>query len=370
MKIMHKRRKAFYTLLVIVILLVGVRLYLPTLVKNYVNRILSELPEHQGSISGVELSLIQGSYKIEDMVITKRGNAAASDPLFAIPVIHLSVQWSALRHGRIVGEIEAIDPEMNILMVDGASDKSGSQTGADVDWTKPIKEIMPLQINRFSISNGKVAYKDPAQDPAIDIFIDDLELTATNFSNTEDSDHPLPSKIVATGSSIGGGQMYLTTRLNALKKIPDLDYEFKFEGIQLTALNDFTKAYSAIDFESGTMDMYSEMAVKNGNIEGYFKPVMNSIDIIDLKEDIKNPLTLIWEGFASLVSEIFENQKTDQFATKVPISGNLNSPGVKVWPTVINVLKNAFIEAFKKQVDGTIDFESANVESANTESAN
>lgn len=353
----HKKKKAAYAILIVIAVLAIVRLYLPTLVTNYVNKTLSELPEYAGSISGVNICLLKGEYRIKDLVIDKKGNED-SRPLVSVPAVDLSVQWSALRHGRIVGEIEATDPVLNIIMVEADSESPRSQTGAEVDWTQPIKDLMPLEINRFTITGGRIAYLDPVQSPPIDIFVNDLEITATNLSNTNDLEHPLPSKIVATGSSIGGGKMYLTTRINVLQVMPDLDYEFKFEGIELKALNDFTDAYAALDFEGGTVDLYSEMAIKKGNIEGYFKPVLNNIDLINFKEDIKNPLKLIWEGFASLVLELFENQRKDQFATKVPLTGNLDQPETKVWPTILNVLKNGFVEAFKKRVDGTIEYES------------
>lgn len=355
--IKHKRKKLFYTILAIVILLVAFRLYLPTLVTNYVNKTLNEIPDYTGSISGVNICILKGEYRIKDLVIYKRGNEE-SKPLFKIPATDLSVQWAALKEGSVVGEVEMYNPELNIIMVDGDSDKAGSQTGTDVDWTEPLKELMPLTINRFTITNGKLSYLDPVQEPNVDIFANDLEIVATNLSNATDLEHELPSKIVATGSSIGGGKMYMTTRINILKKIPDLDYEFKFEGVDISSLNTFSSAYAALDFEGGNLDLYSEMAIKDGKIEGYFKPVLEDIDLIDFSEEISNPLKLVWEGLTALVLEIFENQGNDQFATKIPLTGDLNTPETKFFPTIINVLRNAFIQAFQKKVDDTVDFES------------
>lgn len=354
--IKHKRKKIFYTILAITIALIIFRLYLPTLVTNYVNKTLKEIPDYSGSISGVNICIFKGEYRIKDLIIYKEGNKDAKPQLKA-PATDLSVQWAALKEGSIVGEIEVIEPEVNIIMVDGESDKAGSQTGTNVDWTEPIKELMPLTINKFAIARGKLSYLDPIQDPQVDIFVNDLEIVATNLSNATDEEHPLPSKIVATGSSIGGGKMFMTTRINILKQIPDLDYEFKFEGVDISALNSFSSAYAALDFEGGNLDLYSEMAIKDGNIDGYFKPVLNNIDLINFSEDIKNPLTLIWEGLASLFLELFENQSTDQFATKVPLTGNLNTPQTEIWSTLLNIIRNAFIEAFKKQVDDTVEFE-------------
>lgn len=46
-------------------------------------------------------------------------------------------------------------------------------------------------------------------------------------------------------------------------------------------------------------------------------------------------------------------------ATKVPLSGDLNQVKTKVWPSIYNVFKNGWIEAFKGVVDNDINFEDA-----------
>ncbi len=358
--IKHKRKKIFIILLILLLILVIFRLMLPNIVTNYVNTTLDQIPDYTGSISGVNICLLKGEYRINDISIYKKGNED-SRPYFTAPAIDLAVQWSALKEGRIVGKIDVMSPEINVIMIEGEAENADSQTGEDVDWTEPIKNLMPLEINEFIIIDGKLSYLDPVQSPPIDIFANEIEIVATNFSNTYDSEHPLPSKIVLTGTSIGGGKMYMTTRINPLKLVPDLDYEFKFENIDLSSLNAFSDAYAALDFEGGTIDLYSEMVINDGNIKGYFKPVLNHIDLINFKEDIKNPLKLVWEGFAATILELFENQGKDQFATKIPLEGNLNAPETKVWPTLINVLRNAFVEAFTKTTDGTIDFGEENL---------
>jgi len=314
------------------------------------------MPEYTGSISGVNICLLKGEYRIKNIVVHKIGTRD-SVPLFTAPAIDLSVQWSALKEMRIVGEIDVYNPKVSFVLYDADPDSGKSQTGTEIEWTEPIKELMPLEINRFEIFDGSVHYVDPAQSPTIDIYATNLNIQAKNLSNATDQNVALPSTLDATGSSIGGGKMTLKSKVNFLKEIPDFDYDFKFEGIDITSLNDFADAYAALDFEGGNLDLYSEMALNDGNIDGYFKPVLTNIDLIDFSEDIKNPLKLIWESFAALILEIFENQGEDQFATKVPLSGSIDKTQTEIWPTVLNILRNAFVEAFKKQPDDTIEFE-------------
>jgi hypothetical protein len=56
------------------------------------------------------------------------------------------------------------------------------------------------------------------------------------------------------------------------------------------------------------------------------------------------------------VLELFENQSKDQVATRVPHTGDLSNPETPVFTTVWNVFRNAFISAFSKNTEGTINF--------------
>jgi hypothetical protein len=144
--------------------------------------------------------------------------------------------------------------------------------------------------------------------------------------------------------------------INVLKKIPDLDMDLKFEDINMPALNDFFLAYAQVDIERGTFNLYTELAVNDGKISGYIKPLAQNIKVVNWEEDKRKPIKLIWEGIVSFFVEIFENQKEDQFASKVPLAGDLNNVDTSILPSLFAVLQNAFVQAFEKDTDNTIFF--------------
>jgi hypothetical protein len=121
-------------------------------------------------------------------------------------------------------------------------------------------------------------------------------------------------------------------------------------------LNDFFTAYSKVDIEKGTFSLYSELVVNDSEITGYVKPVAQNVKIVNWEKDKKNPLNLAWQAIVGLLAEFFENQKENQFATKVPLEGNLKDVKSGVWPTIWNVFRNGFIKAFEKNTDNTIQF--------------
>jgi hypothetical protein len=56
---------------------------------------------------------------------------------------------------------------------------------------------------------------------------------------------------------------------------------------------------------------------------------------------------------------IFKNQRHDQVATRIPLNGTVDDIKTATWPSVLGVLRNAYIEAFKGEFDNSITIKDA-----------
>lgn len=348
------KKKRYTVPIIIIVLLVAFRIYLPTLVKNNLNKILADIPGYYGQVEDVDISLIRGAYVINGMYLNKV-NAKTQVPFLNFPKSDISIEWKSLFNGKIVSEIIMTSPEIIYVFEDQKTPTDGETADVD-DWTKALTEIVPIDVNHFEVHNGKIAFVQLQADPNIDLNIDNITLTADNLRNVKARDGTLPSPIHATGVTFGKGNMKLDGDINLIKEIPDMDVEFALEGSNATALNDMTRHYAGIDFEKGTFALYSELAIANGYLKGYIKPMITDSKLIG-KED--GFLGVLWEGFVGFFKFILKNQGTDTLATKVPIEGDLNNVEAGVWPTVINIFGNAWIKAFKGEFDDDVDFKDA-----------
>lgn len=346
------KKKTWAIILGVVLLLVILRLTLPYFVTRYVNNTLAEVEGYDGSISGVDIAILRGAYSIHDLVIQKE-DSKIEVPFVDIKTIDLSLEWNALFKGQVAGEILLLHPKVNFVA--GPTEEE-QQDGSEADWTETIKELMPIQINRFEIKNGKMAYYDFSSKPEVNIFLDSLNMVALNLGNVEDEKDSLPSSLTLSGTSVGGGKLTLDGRLNLLKKIPDFDMNIKFTGMNLPSINNFVKAYGKFDIDKGHMHLVSEVKLINGKFDGYVKPLFRDVVILNLEKDMgeKSAIRLLWEGVLEFGKEIFENPKKDQVATVVPINGHIEEVETEVWPTIINVLKNAFVEAFTTEFESNV----------------
>jgi hypothetical protein len=78
-------------------------------------------------------------------------------------------------------------------------------------------------------------------------------------------------------------------------------------------------------------------------VSGRQKP--HDMKIFSWKQDVtqehENQFQMAWPALAQGITSIFTNQKKDQFATCVPISGRIDDKKFDAWRAIVNVLHNA-----------------------------
>lgn len=348
------RKKRYIIPIVILILLIAFRLYLPTLVKNYVNKVLADIPGYYGHVEDIDIALLRGAYVINGMYLNK-GTATSQVPFLDFPTSDISIEWKSLFKGKIVSEIIMSGPKVIYVFEDQKS--KAAEGDANVkDWTKALTDLVPIDINHFEVHNGKLAFVQLQANPDIDLAVNKLEVYADNLRNVNDQKKVLPSPVHATGISFGNGNVKLDGNLNLIKQIPDMDLAFSLENSDAKALNDLTNYYAGLDFDRGTFSLYSEIAIADGHLKGYIKPLIKDSKLIGKGDSF---LEVLWEGFVGFFKFVLANQGTDTLATRIPLEGDINDVKAGVWPTVIHIFENAWINAFTGEVDNDINYQDA-----------
>lgn len=67
----------------------------------------------------------------------------------------------------------------------------------------------------------------------------------------------------------------------------------------------------------------------------------------------------LWEGFVGAFKFLLKNHATETLATRAPLEGDLSQVDTGVWATVMNILKNGWIQAFNPEVDQDTEFQDA-----------
>lgn len=341
-------------IIIILAVLIGLRLYLPVYLEDLANKKLDQLEGYTGTVEDIDLHLYRGAYVIDSVSILKTGDSIPV-PFMASEKVDISVQWDALFKGRIVAKIVLTNPHLNFAVAPGKDEKV-KQTGKGVKWLEEFRSFSPLKMNKIEVINGKVSYRDITTKPKVDVKIDSLHILIKNLSNVQKVTDSLPSSIDASGIVMESGSFDLNAKVDILKEVPDVDLNFKIEGVPLVEFNDFLRVYSNTNAEAGVFNLYAEALVNDGAIDGYVKPVIDNAKIINWDQENEELTDKLWETLVAGVAEIFENEKKERIATKMPFTGTLEQTDAGIWIGVWETISNAFFEALEKELDYSIDY--------------
>lgn len=341
-------------LAVVVVVLIAFRIALPSLLQDYVNRKLDAIPDYDGHVGDIDVALIRGAYTIKDVQLVKT-SGKVEVPFVAADRVDLSVEWGALFKGSWVGEMAFERAKLNF--VDGPT-AAQSQEGIDDDtWLPTVDALFPLRINKVEATDSEVHYRDFHREPKIDLFVDSVYVVATNLTNSDDLSDDLYAVIEGHGIAMKHAPLKVHVETNPNASESTFDLNLSLRKLRLVQLNAWVEGFAGIDFERGTFDMDTELAAEKGRIDGYVKPIFHDVKIVSLEEDADDPLKLIWETVVGFFGEILTNQGEEQMATVIPISGRTDDPETSALTVLGGLIKNAFVEAIKPGVDGTVDLE-------------
>jgi hypothetical protein len=341
-------RRTLITVAVVALTLLAIRAVLPVAVRHYVNGIINEIPNLQGQIGDVDLHLWRGASSVHAVDISLV-HGEKPVPLARVDTVHVSIEWRQLLNGALVGEVEMIRPQFNIIAgAEKESTESTKQLG------ERLRELTPLNINRFTIVDGSLHFRNLNVTPEIDVYLDQLEILATNLTNSERVSETLVANVEGKGRAMQSGQLKLAMRLDPFQESPTFTLALEIQDLRLPELNEFLKHYVSVIARDGRISMFVESTAKDGRFNGYVKPVVKDLDILQLKKEKKSVGDVVKGFFAKILEAVFENKSKEQLATKIEFSGTFENPQVSVWSAISSLLRNAFVQALKPSLEGSV----------------
>jgi hypothetical protein len=344
-------RRVLVTIVVVVAVLVAARIALPHVVKRQVNQRLQSIPGYTGQVEDVGIALWRGAYSLEGVEIF-RVTGEVREPFVRARDIDFSVAWRELFRGKIVSDIHIDGGE--VTFVAGPTEEE-SQKDVDRRWQEVIKDLFPLEITHFEMTNGMVRYQDTKREPKVDLFVKNLNVVATGLKNRpSETGEEFPALITASGDSLGGGKLSLQIKAEPLAEQPHFHLSAKVDGVNLPDLNESLKAYANVDVGRGTFQMAAEMAGKDGGFQGYVKPFFEDLDFNNLEDRKKGVFSRLWENVVQGLAWLVKNKPRDQVATRIPFQGRFGDPQVGLWATISNLFRHGFVRAFNPTIEGSV----------------
>ncbi len=332
------------------VLLIGFRLALPGIAKRNINKQINNLEGYHGGVSDVRLALIAGQFWLSDIIIYEETAIDTSIPMVNLPSLWFAIEWRSLFKGHIVASIEMDSLMVNLVKAE--ADKEDEVMENRVSFVEEIQEFNPIQINTIIINNANIRYRDPTANPEINVGLSSFYLQAENLGNVVDQNDPLPARYELHSEFMESGNIFSEGRLNLLREVPDFDIDFKIEEVDMTVFNSLLSHHADLNLQKGLLFYYMEAVAADGQIEGYVKPLMEGVEIA--KEEEGGVVKKIYEGVVQGAVNLLENRQEEQVGARVEISGSLKDTEVSIFQAILSLLRNAFIDAYDRELDRII----------------
>lgn len=333
-----------------VVLLVAARLALPYVVKDYVNKKLVALETYDGHVDDIDIHLYRGAYSIDGIEIVKTG-AKRPVPFFKAANVDFSVEWRSLMKGSIVSEASFRRPELNLV---AAESEKESQLGDEENWNRTLEALFPFRFNTIEVIDGTVRFIAPGISTRDAITARNVDGEVTNLTNVVESGKETFADFRLTGQVLEGAPARVAGSVDAFARQPTFDVNMEVKDVQLPQVNPWLREYIKADAEAGRFELYMELAAADGKFAGYAKPILEDVDLYRSGEPEKNPIKRVWEGFLDFAANVLENKDADQVAARIPFTGTLKDPETNLFATIASVMRNAFVSAFARSLEGSI----------------
>jgi hypothetical protein len=287
------------------------------------------------ALSGIELDYFRPLTSRFANVTVKGGVLSAEGRVEYAP----SAKSADLRHA----EISGVDVEYVHEVKGTAPEKKAARKVEEATAKVSEKPGVLVKIDEFNVTASKLAFVNRATNPPYRLYLSDTSIRARNISSQ--SAEGL-GNIELAGKFMDSGPATLKARFRPAKPTPNVDAQIRITDAAMTKMNDFWKAYGKFDVVAGEFSLFSELSVKDGMMSGYIKPMLKDVDVYDPAQDRKkNVVRKAYEAVVGALSTVLENQPRDEVATRVDVSGRIDSPQVSPLAAAAKLFQNAFIKA-------------------------
>ena len=215
------------------------------------------------------------------------------------------------------------------------------------------RSAVNIEVQELDVRNSRLCFKDQDSDPPYVLFVSDTDMTVRNFSNR--AEHGI-AQLDLTGKFMGSGTTHVYGTFAASGQGPQFTTNVEIVNTDLIALNPLMRAHGRIDVAQGHLTVYAQIGVQNSRITGYVKPMFSDVEVYSSEKDKNNSaLQQAKDLVVGAAAHMLKNGETQKVATQVSLAGNLNNPDVSTWEALVEVVRNAFIQAilpgFDRQVN-------------------
>lgn len=215
-----------------------------------------------------------------------------------------------------------------------------------------LRSLPPFLLERLSMSDSKVLFVEPSLPNDPGILLRETAFTLENFASRQRLMDGAPA-VLTFRALVETGELVGFATVDPLAEKPLAAAHTAIRGVALRSLNRFLRPYG-LEAEEGTLSAYAEFKVVGNQISGGIKPIIRRPEVdpaesASFLEAIGVELADLW---AEILGREPPGREGEQIATIIPIKGRISNPSAQLVPTVLGIVRNAFLVALSSGFTG------------------
>jgi hypothetical protein len=341
-------RRLLVVSIALLVFVVLVRVALDPVAEHFTRQALAGAKGMQSKFESVHVTVFPPGYQIRDLTVIEVPGGNWKRPLFNVDRAAVSVYWRRLLRGQIATELRLDEPRIKITQ----HSEAPAEVKQEVEKRKPknandvatkLQALVPARVERVEVRRGEFSFRDADSKSKPELSLHRIELAVENVVTRRELDQGRPATASLSAVLGKSGDLSGFVSADLFAKSLSLAGNVALRDWKVSELYELEKARTGLHTPKGTVDLFAEFKVKNGTVSGGVKPVLKNVEV----EPAEDSLGAELEAWAADVAlDLFSDRVPgrDAVATVVPIQGHIDDPKAQVLPTVLSIVRNAFVE--------------------------
>ncbi|MBY0274453.1 DUF748 domain-containing protein [Candidatus Binatia bacterium] len=232
------------------------------------------------SIGGLRLNVLGLGVDLLDLRVVQTSHP--KPPIADIRRFGASIQWWALLHGRVVGDLVIVEPKLLLDLAQAQAEVKDDRELTEHGWQDAVRSIYPLEINALEVRRGSVTYDDGSKIGPI--HATDVHLLAQDIRNVASREGTFPSPLRIDATVFDSGEVGFDGSADFLAEPhAALRGELRLEALPLKPITPIADAWG-VRIEGGTLSLDGTVATAVDDTDVH----LSSVRIDGMRADYAN----------------------------------------------------------------------------------
>ncbi len=318
-------------------------LFINPIVAYGTQRGLDRLKGTSGSFHGLHVTIIHPGYNLYGLKIVETP-ASEHEPLFYADRIEMRWSWREIFKGHLVRRVKIWNPKVVIPMRPG---QNGKPSQPPLEIARTLESVPSAGLERLAIVGGQITLVDE-HDAGQRVWLHDVNATLENLASRKKLMEGLPVLVTLRGKLQQTGELTLFLTADPFDKGLTFAGSVELRHLALADLHQFTKI-KGLELPDGSIDMFASVTCKRGTLTGGVKPILKNVKVTAADNKLGDKIkAVLADAAVKLLSDRVPGRNA--VAAIIPIHGDLKKPDIQLLPTILAVLRNAFVEGLSSSL--------------------